>query len=256
IVICGTTGEASTLSDDEQLEVIRVAVAHTNKRVPVVAGTGSNDTKHGVHLSQEAARLGVDGLLQVTPYYNKTTQKGLIEHFTLIANSVDIPIILYNVPSRTSMNIIPTTAAKLSHIDNIVAIKEASSNIVQIAQTVNQCEGRLDLYSGNDDQIVPIMSLGGIGVISAVANIIPKEIHDIPALYLAGDIKASLALQLKILDLVDAAFCEVNPIPVKAALQMMGPAYDAGISRLPLTTMEPENLELLRRAMLTYGFKI
>jgi len=256
IVICGTTGEASTLSDEEQLEVIKVAVDYTNKRVPVVAGTGSNDTKHGIHLSKEAAALGVDGLLQVTPYYNKTTQKGLVEHFTHIANSVDVPIILYNVPSRTGLNIESATAAKLSKVDNIVAIKEASGNIIQIGQTVKQCEGRLDLYSGNDDHIVPIMSLGGIGVISAVANIIPQELHDIPTLFLKGDIKASLALQLKILDLVDAAFCEVNPIPVKAALQMMGSAYDAGICRLPMTTMEPENLERLRKAMVAYGFKL
>ncbi|MBC7961153.1 MAG: 4-hydroxy-tetrahydrodipicolinate synthase, partial [Vallitaleaceae bacterium] len=177
IVICGTTGEASTLSDEEQLECIKVAVEHTNKRVPVIAGTGSNDTNHGIELSKKAAALGVDGLLQVTPYYNKTTQKGLVEHFSAIASSVDLPIMLYNVPSRTGMNITPQTAAILSKIENIVAIKEASGNIAQIVELVKLCEGRLDLYSGNDDHIVPLLSLGGLGVVSVVANILPRETH-------------------------------------------------------------------------------
>lgn len=256
IVICGTTGEASTLTDDEQLETINVAVKHTNGRVPVIAGTGSNDTKHGIELSKNAAKLGVDGLLQVTPYYNKTTQKGLYEHFGAIANSVDVPIVLYNVPSRTGLNILPETAAKLSYMENIVAIKEASSNIVQISNLVNRCEGRLDLYSGNDDQIVPLMSLGAVGVISAAANVIPAEMHDIVAKFMDGDIKGSLALQLKVLDLVHAIFCEVNPIPAKAALEMMGPNYAAGGCRAPLTSMEDHNLAHLKQTMINYGFTL
>lgn len=256
IVICGTTGEASTLTDEEQLEAIKVAVTHTNGRVPVIAGTGSNDTKHGIELSKNAAKLGVDGLLQVTPYYNKTTQKGLYEHFGAIANSVDVPVVLYNVPSRTGLNILPETAAKLSHIDNIVAIKEASGNIGQISNLVKMCEGRLDLYSGNDDQVVPLMSLGAIGVISAAANIIPREMHDIVAKFMDGDLKGSLALQLKVLDLVHAVFCEVNPIPAKAALDMMGAAYSAGPCRAPLTTMEDHNLAHLKQTMINYGFTL
>lgn len=256
IVVCGTTGEASTLTDDEQLECIRTAVDHVNHRVPVVAGTGSNDTKHGIELSKRAAALGVDGLLQVTPYYNKTTQKGLIEHFTAIASSVDVPIILYNVPGRTSLNITPKTAAELSKIDNIVALKEASGNISQVAETVNRCEGRLDIYSGNDDQIVPLLSLGSLGVISVVANILPKDTHDIVDLYLKGDSKGSLSLQLKMLNIINALFCEVNPIPVKAALSLMGPEFDAGIGRMPLTTMEPEHMELLKNEMRHYGLKL
>lgn len=254
IVICGTTGEASTLTDQEQLDVIKVAVDHTNKRVPVVAGTGSNDTLHGIELSKKAAELGADGLLQVTPYYNKTTQKGLIEHFTAIANAVDIPIILYNVPSRTGLNIEPETAATLSEVDNIVAIKLASSNIAQMVRTAHLCQGRLDLYSGNDDQVTPVMSLGGVGVISAAANIIPSEMHDIVAKFLAGDVKGSLDTQLKIIDVVDAVFSEVNPIPVKAALRMLG--MDTGLCRPPLTSMETANEDHLRQVMLDYGFKL
>lgn len=253
IVICGTTGEASTLTDAEQLECIKVTIEQTNKRVPVIAGAGSNDTQHGIELSKEAETLGVDGLLLVTPYYNKTTQKGLIEHYTAIAASVDVPIVLYNVPSRTGLNIAPKTAATLSHIENIVAIKEASGNISQIVETVKRCEGRLDLYSGNDDQIVPLLSLGSLGVISVVANILPRETHDIVDLYLKGNLKGSLALQLKMLPLINALFCEVNPIPVKAALSLMGPEFDAGIGRRPLTTMEPVNFELLKTEMKNYG---
>lgn len=253
IVICGTTGEASTLTDSEQLECVRVAVEQTNKRVPVIAGAGSNDTQHGIELSKKAAALGVDGLLLVTPYYNKTTQKGLIEHYSAIAASVDIPIVLYNVPSRTGLNISPKTAAALSHIENIVAIKEASGNISQIIETVNRCEGRLDLYSGNDDQIVPLLSLGALGVISVIANILPKETHDIVDLYFKGKHKESLELQLKMLNLIKAVFCEVNPIPIKAALSLMGPKFNSGIGRKPLTTMEPENLELLKTEMKNYG---
>lgn len=256
IVICGTTGEASTLTDEEQLECIRVAVEQTNKRVPVIAGTGSNDTNHGIELSKKAASLGADGLLQVTPYYNKTTQKGLIEHFTVIANSVDIPLVLYNVPSRTGLNIAPQTAAELSKVENIVAIKEASANISQIVEVVERCEGRLDLYSGNDDHIVPLLSLGGLGVISVVANILPEETHNIVEKYLNGDLKGSLELQLKMHNVIKALFTEVNPIPVKAALALMGPEYDSGICRRPLTTIEPAHLELLKKEMQNIGMNV
>lgn len=251
IVICGTTGEASTLTDDEQLECIKVAVDRTNKRVPVIAGTGSNDTAHGIELSKKAEKLGADGLLQVTPYYNKTTQKGLVEHFTAIAKSVEIPIMLYNVPSRTGLNIAPKTAAKLSFLDNVVAIKEASGNIGQIIDLVATCEGRLDLYSGNDDQIVPLLSLGGKGVVSVVANILPNDTHNVVAKFMQGDIKGSLETQLKMHKVINTLFCEVNPIPVKAALNLMG--YNVGNCRRPLTTMEPDNLNKLKEALKEYG---
>lgn len=254
IVICGTTGEASTLNDEEHLECIKVAIDKTNKRVPVIAGTGSNDTAHGIELSKKAEKLGADGLLQVTPYYNKTTQKGLIQHFTTIANSVDIPVVLYNVPSRTGLNINADTAATLSKVDNIVAIKEASGNIAHITDLVYKCEGRLDLYSGNDDQIVPLLSLGGKGVISVVANILPRETHDLVVKYLAGDVKGSLDLQLKMHELINSLFCEVNPIPVKAAMNYMGLA--SGPCRLPLTEMEPQSIQLLKTAMKNYGISI
>ncbi len=254
IVICGTTGEASTLNDEEHLECIKVAVDRTNKRVPVIAGTGSNDTAHGIELSKKAEQLGVDGLLQVTPYYNKTTQKGLIQHFTSIANSVHVPVVLYNVPSRTGLNINAATAATLSHVDNIVAIKEASGNIAHITDLMHKCEGRLDLYSGNDDQIVPLLSLGGKGVISVVANILPKETHDIVMMYMNGDTRGSLDLQMKMHNLISALFCEVNPIPVKAAMNYM--ELPAGPCRLPLTDMEPQNIQILKTAMRNYGITI
>lgn len=254
IVICGTTGEASTLSDDEHLECIRVAVEKTNKRVPVIAGTGSNDTAHGIELSKKAANLGADGLLQVTPYYNKATQKGIIKHFTSIANSVDIPIMLYNVPSRTGLNIASDTAAELSKVDNIVAMKEASGDIAHVLDLVHKCEGRLDVYSGNDDQIVPILSLGGKGVVSVIANILPRETHDVVEKYLNGDVQGSLNMQLKLHELTKALFCEVNPIPVKAALNLMG--YNVGIGRSPLTVMEDDHLQLLKTAMKNFGMNI
>ncbi len=254
IVICGTTGEASTLSDEEHLECIKVAVDHTNRRVPVIAGTGSNNTAHSIELSTKAEQLGVDGILQVTPYYNKTTQKGLVQHFTSIANSVNVPVVLYNVPSRTGLNINPTTAATLSYVDNIVAIKEASGNISHITDLMHKCEGRLDLYSGNDNQIVPLLSLGGKGVISVVANILPREIHDLVMKYINGDTKGSLDLQMKLHDLIGSIFCEVNPIPVKAAMNYMG--LPAGPCRLPLTDMEPQSIQILKSAMGNYGITI
>jgi len=256
IIICGTTGEASTLSDEEQLECIKVAIDHTAKRVPVIAGTGSNDTHHGIKLCVAAQNLGADGLLLVTPYYNKTSQKGLIEHYTMLANSVDIPIILYNVPSRTGMYIMPKTAAELSKIDNIVAIKEASGNIAHVVELVAACEGRLDLYSGNDDQVLPLLSLGGLGVISVAANIMPREMHDMVHSYFEGNHEKSLKLQMKMFPVMKSLFCDVNPIPIKQALAFMGQDFDAGICRHPLTTMDDTGLAVLRNAMSDYGFKL
>ena len=254
IVICGTTGEASTLTDEEQVECIRVAVEKTAGRVPVIAGTGSNDTAHGIMLSKEAQAVGADGLLVVTPYYNKTTQKGLVQHFTEFASAVDIPIMMYNVPSRTGLNILPATAAELSKIDNIVAIKEASGNIGQIMDLVARCEGRIDLYSGNDDQILPLLSLGGKGVVSVVANILPRETHDIVAKYMAGDLQGALDLQIKLHDVIGAMFCEVNPIPVKRALNLMG--MNAGPTRRPLYPMDETNVALLQKEMSALGMTL
>ncbi len=252
IIICGTTGEASTLSHEEHIECIRYTVQHVKKRVPVVAGTGSNCTETAVYLSKQARDDGADGLLLVTPYYNKATQKGLIRHFTEVAHAVDIPVILYNVPGRTGCNIQPETAAYLAkNVENIVAMKEATGNIIQAAKTVQLCEGALDLYSGNDDSIVPILSLGGKGVISVLSNVAPRATHDIVAKYLAGDTKGSLELQLKYLPLVAALFSEVNPIPVKAALNMMG--MEVGPLRLPLTEMEEANAQTLRTEMQKVG---
>lgn len=251
IVICGTTGEASTLIDEEHLECIKVAVEITKGRVPVIAGTGSNDTKHAIYLSKEAQKFKADGLLLVTPYYNKTTQKGLTEHYTSIAKAVDIPIVLYNVPSRTGLNILPHTAAELSKIDNIVAIKEASGNISQIMDTVKLCEGRLDLYSGNDDQIVPLLSIGAKGVISVVANILPKETHDLVMNYINKNVAGSLELQLKMLPIIRTLFNEVNPIPIKAALNILG--FEVGECRLPLTKIEDNHLNQLKQALERYG---
>ncbi len=235
IVICGTTGEASTLNDEEHLACIKAAVDATNGRLPVIAGTGSNDTAHGIALSKEAERMGVDGLLQVTPYYNKTTQRGLVAHFGAIANAVNIPIMLYNVPSRTGMCIEPTTAFELSKLDTVVAIKEASGDMSKILQMMTLTQGDLDLYSGNDDQIVPILSLGGKGVVSVVANILPTETHDIVAQYLNGNTLDSLKLQMKLNELTHNLFTETNPIPIKEAMNLLG--KQVGPCRLPLYTM-------------------
>ena len=245
IIICGTTGEASTLTHEEHLECIEYTVNKVNKRVPVIAGTGSNCTDTAIYLSKEAESHGVDGLLVVTPYYNKATQKGLIAHFTAIAESVSLPIIMYNVPSRTGCNMLPQTVATLvKNVANIVGIKEASSNIAQVAEIMSLTQGNIDLYSGCDEMIVPLLSLGGIGVISVLSNIAPRETHDMVAKYLEGDVNASRDLQLKYIPLINAIFCEVNPIPVKAALNLMG--YDVGPLRMPLTEMEPANMERLR----------
>lgn len=255
IVICGTTGESSTLTHEEHLECIKVAVEHTNKRVPVIAGTGSNCTQTAVFLSQEARNAGADACLVVTPYYNKATQKGLISHFTQIANSVDIPIVIYNIPGRTGCSMNVDTIVELGKtVENITAVKEATGNISFVADLMQKSEGTLDVYSGNDDQIVPVLALGGSGVISVLSNILPKETHDIVDLYLKGDMKASLALQMKYLPLIHELFSEVNPIPVKKALQRMG--LDTGVLRMPLTEMEPQNEEKLVRAMIAAGMKV
>lgn len=252
IIVCGTTGEASTLTHEEHLEAIRFVADYVNKRVPVIAGTGSNCTHTAVYLSQEAQKAGVDGLLVVTPYYNKATQKGLIEHYTQIAKSVDLPIIMYNVPGRTGCNILPQTAVKLAkEVENIVAIKAATGNMAQEIKTMALAEGCLDMYSGEDGIIVPLMSIGAKGVISVLSNIAPKQTHDICAKYFVGDIEGSLKMQFDALELVDALFCEVNPIPVKHALNLMG--MEVGPLRMPLCPMEQENLDKLKTAMRNYG---
>lgn len=252
IIVCGTTGEASTLSHEEHLEVIKYCTEKVAGRVPVIAGTGSNSTETAVYLSTEAEKYGVDGLLLVSPYYNKATQNGLYTHFKTVADAVKLPIILYNVPSRTGCNILPDTIVRLvTEVENIVGVKEASSNISQIARLAAKAGGKVDIYSGNDDQIVPILSLGGIGVISVLSNVAPRQTHDICEKYFAGDVKGSMELQLKAMELCDALFCEVNPIPVKKALNLMG--MEAGGLRLPLTEMEEANVKKLEKAMKDFG---
>lgn len=252
IIVCGTTGESACLSEEEHIRVVDFCIKHVNHRVPVVAGSGSNCTDTAVYLSQEAEKAGADGLLVVTPYYNKATQKGLIDHFTIIANSVHIPIILYSVKSRTGLNINPETAAYLAkNVPNITAIKEASGDIAQVARIMAMAEGNLDVYSGNDNEVVPIMSLGGIGVISVAANVAPSYMHNMCLNYLNGDVADARRMQLKLIDLVDALFCEVNPIPVKHAMNIMG--MNAGPMRRPLSPMEPENIEKLKAAMRRFG---
>ena len=248
IIICGTTGESSTLTHEEHDACIKFAVEHTAGRVPVIAGTGSNSTAEAIRLSTHAQNNGADSLLLVTPYYNKATQKGLIQHYTAIANSVDLPIILYNVPSRTGVNILPQTAVTLAkNVKNIVAVKEASGNISQVAELAALADGCIDIYSGNDDQVVPLLSLGGVGVISVLSNVMPKLTHDMVMSYLNGDVKLSRQLQLSVMNLNKALFCEVNPIPVKEALNMMG--WNAGAVRSPLCEMEPQHKELLRKEL-------
>lgn len=252
IVVCGTTGEASTLSHEEHLDVIEYCVKRVAKRVPVIAGTGSNSTETAVYLSTEAEKRGADALLLVSPYYNKATQKGLYLHFKTTADAVKIPIILYNVPGRTGCNILPQTVVKLANdCENIVAIKEASGNISQIAKLASISDGKVDIYSGNDDQIIPIMSLGGIGVISVLSNVAPQQTHDICQAFFDGDTKKAAKLQLEAIDLIDSLFCEVNPIPVKHAMNLIG--YQAGPLRLPLSPMEDANLERLKKSLENYG---
>lgn len=251
IIICGTTGESSTMTDEEHVECIRYAVEKVNKRVPVIAGTGSNDTRYAVTLSKEAEAIGVDALLVVTPYYNKTSQAGLVKHFTTIADSVNIPMILYSVASRTGVNIAPETVCKLAEHKNIVAIKEASGNISQIAKIAAMCEDKIDIYSGNDDQIVPIMALGGKGVISVLSNCVPKETHEICALCLENKYDEARALANKYLEFANNLFIDVNPIPVKEALNIMG--FGVGECRLPLVSMNENSKAILTETMRKIG---
>lgn len=255
IIVCGTTGEASTMSHEEHIETIKACVEMTKKRVPVVAGTGSNCTATAVYLSKEAQRVGADGLLVVSPYYNKATQDGLKKHFTEIASNVDLPVILYNIKGRTGVNIQPKTIAGLvKEVPNIVGVKEASGDISQIAQIFSMTQGDIDMYSGNDDQIFPIVAYGGKGVISVLSHVAPRDTHDIVAKFMAGDVEGSRKLQLKYIPLAKALFSEVNPIPVKAAMNMMG--YHVGSLRMPLTEMEEENKKVLRQAMLDAGIQV
>ncbi|MFZ5967951.1 MAG: 4-hydroxy-tetrahydrodipicolinate synthase [Bacillota bacterium] len=251
IIICGTTGEASTMTDEEQKEAIKFTVEKIKGRIPVIAGTGSNCTAHAVEMSMYAESVGVDGILVITPYYNKATQKGLIAHFTAVADAVHVPIIIYNVPGRTGLNILPATLAELAKHPQIKGVKEASGNIAQVAEIARLVPNDFYIYSGNDDMIVPLMSLNGSGVISVVANILPKETHDMVQKFMDGDIKGACELQLKMKALIDALFIEVNPIPVKTAMNLMG--FDMGELRLPLTEMSEGNLNILKARMTEYG---
>lgn len=252
IIVCGTTGEASTLTHEEHLDVIRFCVKQTAGRIPVIAGTGSNCTETAVYLSKEAEKAGVDGVLLVTPYYNKATQKGLYQHFKTIADAIHVPVILYNIPGRTGVNMTPETIVKLCReVSNIVGVKEATGNISQVAKIMALAEGCLDLYSGNDDQIVPLLSLGGSGVISVLSNVAPKQTHDICQKFFDGDVAGSCQMQLEAIPLIDALFCEVNPIPVKTAINLQG--REAGPMRMPLSEMEPEHAAVLEQAMKQYG---
>lgn len=253
IIVCGTTGEASTLSHEEHLDVIRYCVEKVNKRIPVIAGTGSNCTETAVYLSQEAEKAGADGLLLVTPYYNKCTQKGLLEHFKIVAESVSIPVILYNIPGRTGgVLIAPETICTLCReVKNIVGVKDATGNISGVAKLMQMAAGDVDVYSGNDDQIVPILSLGGKGVISVLSNVAPKQTHDICQMYFDGNVDGSRDLQLKAIPLIDGLFCEVNPIPVKKAMNLMG--LEAGPLRRPLTEMEDAHAAVMKKAMEDFG---
>lgn len=256
IIICGTTGESATLTEEEHMEAIKFTIDKVAKRIPVVAGTGSNCTETAARMSKEAADYGADALLVVTPYYNKGTQKGLIHHFTTIAERAPkTPIIMYNVPSRTGCNLLPATVAELvEKVDNIVGIKEASGDISQVAKLMSLTKGKIDLYSGNDDQIIPLLSLGGIGVISVLSNVAPTQTHDMVMKYLDGDIEGSRELQLELIPLIDALFCEVNPIPVKAAMNLLG--KECGPMRAPLTEMEPQNQERLKKELVNCGLTI
>ena len=252
IVICGTTGESATLSEEEHLEAIRFTIERVNHRIPVVAGTGSNCTQTAIQMSKEAEEAGADGVLLVTPYYNKATQNGLIAHYTAFANEIKIPAILYNVPSRTGCALQPKTIAHLvKNVENIVGIKEASGDISHVAQVMNLCDGQIDLYSGNDDQVVPLLSLGGLGVISVLSNVAPQYVHDMVYKFFEGDIAGSRKMQLEALPVINALFCEVNPIPVKAAMNLQG--KEVGPLRAPLTEMEPEHQEVLKKAMNELG---
>lgn len=255
IVACGTTGEASTMNDDEHLSAIKAIVDAVDKRIPVIAGTGGNDTAHSIYMSQEAEKLGADALLIITPYYNKANKSGLRKHFVSIANSVKLPIILYNVPSRTKVNIPPALVADLANnVDNIVALKEACGDLAQVAEVCRLVPEGFAVYSGNDDSILPLLSVGGSGVISVLANICPRETHDLVAKFFEGDIDGSRKLQLGMKPLIDALFIEVNPVPVKTAVNLMG--FNVGDLRLPLAEMEEQNLEVLKRELVNWGLKI
>ena len=252
IVACGTTGEASTMNDEEHLSAIKAIVDTVDKRVPVIAGTGGNDTDHSIYMSQEAEKLGADALLVITPYYNKANKSGLRKHFVSIANSVKLPIILYNVPSRTKVNIPPALVADLANnVDNIVALKEACGDLAQVAEVCRLVPEGFAVYSGNDDSILPLLSVGGSGVISVLANICPRETHDLVAKFMEGDIEGSRKLQLGMKPLIDALFIEVNPVPVKTAVNLMG--FEVGNLRLPLAEMEEQNLEVLKRELVELG---
>ncbi len=251
IIVCGTTGESATLNQSERNKVIEFTLKQVNGKIPVIAGSGSNNTETALRLSKEAEEMGVDGLLIVTPYYNKTSQSGLIKHYEYIADRVSCPIILYNVPSRTGVNILPQTYKHLSLHPNICAAKEASGDLSAVAKIASLCGDDLDIYSGNDDQILPVLSLGGIGVISVLSNVCPKECHNIVAEFLKGNISEAKSLQLKYIDLIDALFCDVNPVPVKAALNLMG--YSCGECRMPLGTLSQESLDKLKNAMVNCG---
>ncbi len=251
IIVCGTTGESATLNQSERNKVIEFTLKQVNGKIPVIAGSGSNNTETALRLSKEAEEMGVDGLLIVTPYYNKTSQSGLIKHYEYIADRVSCPIILYNVPSRTGVNILPQTYKHLSLHPNICAAKEASGDLSAVAKIASLCGDDLDIYSGNDDQILPVLSLGGIGVISVLSNVCPKECHNMVAEFLKGNISEAKSLQLKYIDLIDALFCDVNPVPVKAALNLMG--YSCGECRMPLGTLSQESLDKLKNAMVNCG---
>ncbi|MFV3011958.1 4-hydroxy-tetrahydrodipicolinate synthase [Clostridium botulinum] len=251
IIVCGTTGEATTMTETEKKETIKFVVDKVNKRIPVIAGTGSNNTAASIAMSEWAESIGVDGLLVITPYYNKTTQKGLVKHFKAISDTVNTPIIIYNVPGRTGLNIAPSTLKELCKDKNIVAVKEASGNISQIAQIKALCGDKLDIYSGNDDQIIPILALGGIGVISVLANVIPEDVHNMCELYLTGKINEALKIQLDSLALTNALFIETNPIPVKTAMNLMN--MKVGDLRLPLCEMNENNLEILKKELKAYN---
>ena len=251
IIVCGTTGESSTMTTEEKKETIKFAIDVAAKRIPIIVGTGGNCTKSAIEMSKYAESVGADAVLVVTPYYNKTTQAGLVAHYKAIAESIKIPIVLYNVPSRTGLNITPATCLELSKIDNIVAIKEASGNLSQVAEIANLCRDNLAIYSGNDDQILPILSLGGLGVISVLSNVIPKDVHNMIENFFNGNIKEATKMQLDTLKLTSALFSEVNPIPVKAACSMMG--FNAGIPRLPLIEMSELGKETLKNEMINYG---
>lgn len=254
IIVCGTTGEPSTMTADEKKAAIQFAIETVNGRIPVIAGTGGNNTAKAIEDAKFAKSAGADASLVVTPYYNKTTQAGLIAHYTALADAVDIPIIIYNVPSRTGLNMAPETLAQLAEHPNIAAMKEASGNISQIVEMARLCQGKLDFYSGNDDHVVPMLAVGAIGVISVAANVVPREMHDMVATFLAGDVEASKQLQFKVNPLVAELFNEVNPIPVKTAMNLLG--FEAGPLRLPLTDMSEAHLNKLKAALVDYGFTL